>query len=249
MSQDLVHTLRVRAGDVGRSADVAPYVILRYFEDARWDAIGGGVEALGQLVGGGTQFVIRAQTLRVLRRPQPREQIESRTWIQRVGRTSFSFGHHLRDAEGHLLAESTAVCVRIDNAGRPTPVPEAMRDHVSSRDVRAVPALTESPPSDAWSMSRLTRPSDIDMLQHMNQSNYLAAVEDTLAVALDAGVYATTPSLTGALAQVSLAHDHELRSGQRYDVVTWRLDDGASLGFVFRDQTQVYARARVLTPA
>lgn len=65
------------------------------------------------------------------RRPMPyrREPVSLPTWIDKIGTTSFTFGHEV-SADGVVYARARTVIVCIDDDQRPTPVPVALRKHL-----------------------------------------------------------------------------------------------------------------------
>jgi acyl-CoA thioester hydrolase len=65
------------------------------------------------------------------RKPMPyrREPVAVRTWIDRIGSTSFTFGHEVV-ADDVVYARARTVIVCIDDSSRPTPVPTALRTHL-----------------------------------------------------------------------------------------------------------------------
>ncbi|MCU0296574.1 MAG: acyl-CoA thioesterase [Candidatus Nanopelagicales bacterium] len=100
---------------------------LRYLEQAR-------IEFLSEAAAAG---VPREAGLLVARhevdyrKPMPyqREPVEVPTWIDRIGTTSFTFGHEVIGGEV-VYARARTVIVCIDDAGRPTPVPTTMRKYL-----------------------------------------------------------------------------------------------------------------------
>lgn len=65
------------------------------------------------------------------RRPMPyrRRPIAVPTWIDKIGTTSFTFGHEVV-ADDVVYARARTVIVCIDDSQRPTPVPTALRKHL-----------------------------------------------------------------------------------------------------------------------
>mgnify|MGYP001183710122 CR=1 FL=1 len=60
-----------------------------------------------------------------------REPVDVATWIDRVGSTSFTFGHEV-EADGvvHVRARTVIVCIGTDE--RPVPVPTLLRKHLDN---------------------------------------------------------------------------------------------------------------------
>jgi acyl-CoA thioester hydrolase len=100
---------------------------LRYFEQARIeflsDAAAAGVPREAGLL------VARHEV--DYRKPMPyrREPVDVLTWIDRIGTTSFTFGHEV-EADDAVYARARTVIVCIDDDHRPTPVPVALRKHL-----------------------------------------------------------------------------------------------------------------------
>ena len=100
---------------------------LRYFEQAR-------IEFLADAAAAG---VTREAGLLVARhevdyrKPMPyrREPVEIPTWVDKIGTTSFTFGHEVV-ADEVVYARARTVIVCIDKDNRPTPVPTALRRHL-----------------------------------------------------------------------------------------------------------------------
>ncbi|MFN8182927.1 MAG: thioesterase family protein [Candidatus Nanopelagicales bacterium] len=65
------------------------------------------------------------------RKPMPyqRTPIEIPTWVDKIGTTSFTFGHEVV-ADDVVYARARTVLVCIDDEGRPTPVPTALRKYL-----------------------------------------------------------------------------------------------------------------------
>jgi len=56
------------------------------------------------------------------------------TWTEKVGRTSYTLGHEIREAESDVVyATARSVMVLVDKATeRPTPLPDDLRDYLMS---------------------------------------------------------------------------------------------------------------------
>ncbi len=100
---------------------------LRYLEQAR-------IEFLAEAAAAGVPrdaglLVARHEV--DYRKPMPyrREPVSIPTWIDRIGTTSFTFGHEVT-AEDVVYARARTVIVCIDADHRPTPVPTALRKHL-----------------------------------------------------------------------------------------------------------------------
>ncbi len=102
---------------------------LRYFEQAR-------IEFLADAAAAG---VAREAGLLVARhevdyrRPMPyrREPVDVPTWIDKIGTTSFTFGHEV-SAGDVVYSRARTVIVCIDSDERPTPVPTGLRKYLET---------------------------------------------------------------------------------------------------------------------
>jgi acyl-CoA thioester hydrolase len=100
---------------------------LRYFEQARIeflaDAAAAGVPREAGLL------VARHEV--DYRKPMPyrREPVDVPTWIDRIGSTSFTFGHEVM-ADDVVFARARTVIVCIGADERPVPVPVSLRKHL-----------------------------------------------------------------------------------------------------------------------
>lgn len=100
---------------------------LRYFEQAR-------IEFLADAASAGVPREVGLLVARHevdYRRPMPyrRNPVDVPTWVDRIGTTSFTFGHEVA-ADDVVYARARTVIVCIDPENRPTPVPTALRTHL-----------------------------------------------------------------------------------------------------------------------
>lgn len=124
-----MYTARValRWSDMDALGHINNSEYLRYFEQARIeflsDAAAAGVPREAGLL------VARHEV--DYRKPMPyrREPVDVVTWIDRIGTTSFTFGHEVA-ADDVVYARARTVIVCIDDEARPTPVPVALRKHL-----------------------------------------------------------------------------------------------------------------------
>lgn len=119
--------IALRWSDMDALGHVNNTEFLRYLEQARIeflaDAAAAGVPREAGLL------VARHEVDYVLPLPYRPQPVEIPTWIDRIGTTSFTFGHEVV-ADGVTYARAKSVIVCIDQTGRPTPVPAAFREHL-----------------------------------------------------------------------------------------------------------------------
>ncbi|RVU42896.1 acyl-CoA thioesterase [Lujinxingia sediminis] len=119
-------TLRVRGYELDVFGHVNNAVYLNYFEHCRW-------EAFGQLGSDArksdAQMVVRKLSVEYMAAAYLFDEIEVTLWIERLGRTSATFGQSLRRvSDGQVLASAEFVMVTIDATGRPVELPEWLRE-------------------------------------------------------------------------------------------------------------------------
>ena len=124
-----MYTARValRWSDMDALGHINNSEYLRYFEQARIDFLSDAAAAGVKREAG--LLVARHEV--DYRKPMPyrREPIEIPTWVDKIGTTSFTFGHEVV-ADGVVYARARTVIVCIDDDHRPTPVPTALRKHL-----------------------------------------------------------------------------------------------------------------------
>jgi acyl-CoA thioester hydrolase len=123
------HRLDVRFRDCDALGHVNNAVYLTYLEQARfhhWRAAG----VPSRPAGDGIPGVILARVEIDYRQPAKYgDVLEIRLALEAIGRTSFTYQYEIVSADGQLIASARTVMVSYDYAaGRPTPVPDALRD-------------------------------------------------------------------------------------------------------------------------
>lgn len=120
-----VAQVAVRWSDMDALGHVNNSEYLTYLEQARIEFLG---EAAAAGVPRESAGLLVARHEIDYRRPMPyrREPITIPTWIDRIGSTSFTFGHEVKDDET-VYARARTVLVCIDAESKPTPVPVAFR--------------------------------------------------------------------------------------------------------------------------
>jgi acyl-ACP thioesterase len=180
VSERRVTTLGRHVGlaDVGPDARARLDALARIVQDVSdLDAASAPIDGMGL-------WILRRLELRVTATPRFRADVTARTWCSGVGprwaeRTSQL---HVND---RLCVEAVSIWVHTDpERGVPIPLPPGF-DAVwgasaAGRKVSARLSHT-SPPSDARRYAWPLRATDIDVVGHVNNAAYWAAVEDELA--------------------------------------------------------------------
>jgi acyl-CoA thioesterase FadM len=175
--------LKTRGYELDRRAKIPPATVLRYLEHLRWEAV---VEtpAVGETFERGHRLVVVAQRLLLRRELGLGDELELELWIERVGRSSLEFGHRIQllgtetDAP---IAEAQVTAVHLGPDGRPAPLSDAIRALCAPAGGLEgfPPPLPPEPPLVGGFAHRFpVRPSDLDLLQHVNHANYLTFAED-----------------------------------------------------------------------
>lgn len=171
---------------------VPPHVLLRYMEHLRWEFVGRSSQEVKELFRTGHTFVVIAQTLRIARDIGLATSMRGTLWIGRTGRTSMEFHHALhRIKDGEILVEGIATTVYLNRQGLPTPLPDCLdqveTDPPMKLDLK--PPVFEAIPPRSFERSYCVRTDDLDLLQHMNQANYVALYNDARQAATAESAY------------------------------------------------------------
>ena len=145
MNHLFTHRIEVRFRDCDPMGHVNNAVYLTYLEQARfahWRALGGGDGEARALLGtgrasapDGVPGVILARVEIDYRKPATYgEAIDIRLGIAGFGRTSMTYEYELAAAGGELVAAARTVVVSFDyRAGRPVPIPDALKEWLSRK--------------------------------------------------------------------------------------------------------------------
>lgn len=125
--------LIVRGYELDAFQHVNNAVYLQYFEHARWMAL----KDLGPewLQGQGLSLVVRKISLEYERPARVFDELVVGLWVERIGRTSLTFGQDLRRQDNDArvaAAEVVTVCLGAD--GKPHAIPEEWRHLVGWSD-------------------------------------------------------------------------------------------------------------------
>ena len=145
MNHLFTYRIEVRFRDCDPMGHVNNAVYLTYLEQARfahWRALGGGDGEAQALLGtgrasapDGVPGVILARVEIDYRKPATYgEALDIRLGIAGFGRTSMTYEYELAAAGGELVAAARTVVVSFDyRAGRPVPIPDALKEWLSRK--------------------------------------------------------------------------------------------------------------------
>lgn len=193
--------------------------LFRYFERARWRLFDWSAEGGDNTMTG----VVRAQTAQIEAELRYGDRLVLQTWLARVGRTSFDFGHRLERVDGQLITTSRCTVVRIGPTG-PIPVDPSLAERVHEAPAPAHVAHGGVAGAGSYAQDVVVRPSDTDSFGHVNQARYIDLVDDARKLAALSGHPA------GAEGRVAFASIEYIRETLARDVVTARIglaEDGA----------------------
>ncbi len=244
-------TLTTRGYELDADGALPPQGLARYLEQVRWEALSDDGLRLGELFVDGNHMVVRAQQLRVLERVGFGVELAIDMWVGRVGRASADFRHAIRRAEdGALVARAVVTAVYVDAQGRPLRVPSLVREMAEPDEGQP---LVEPPrgraPEDAWSALMVARHSELDLLRHVNQANYLAYVQDLRWTASQAGAYGEhSRAAGGPCAGAAVEYRRQVLGGEELRLATWLLGEAPlAIGFeaVRTTDQELVFRARI----
>lgn len=226
---------------------VPPHVLLRYMEHLRWGYVGGSSQEVKELFRTGHTFVVVSQTVRIAGDIGLATSIHGTLWIGRTGRTSMDFHHAFhRVKDGKILAEGITTAVYLGRHGLPTPLPDCL-DRVEPDPPRVLdlkPPVFGAMPAKSFERSYRVRRDDLDLLQHMNQANYVALYDDARQAATAECAYG--PDSLGS-GRVRFLHIEYVQSAVADDelVIATRLDgsDPVTIGFTLCRGETLLSRA------
>jgi len=247
-----------RGYELDQDGLIPPHLLLSYMEHLRWESLSADSKVqIRRLFDTGYHFVVAAQRLQVEQDPGLGVELWADMTVGHVGRSSLEFRHHFRrgSRQGSDVARGSVTAVLLDAAGRPTPVPDDVRrevtEHASERWIDGVELDPPEPPvvaaAGAWRRSLEVRPSDLDLLRHVNHATYLAYVDDTRRLCAAAGGYGEQLT-SGRIRQASLDYLQQALQGERLVALTWIVEhDPPTLAFLLQREVdgQVVCRAAV----
>ncbi len=228
-------TFRTRGYEIDPDGLLRPALYLRYCEHARWEALSASDE-LDELFRDGRAMVVVAQKLALARDVGYPVALRVSFAVGRIGRTSLDFHQQVVLAEtGDPVACARITAVHLGPDGRPAPVPELLRPAPLPELQRSAPlpelALPMPLPLEpdahttqaavGFSHELTVRPSDADLLGHVNHARHLDYLDDARRLGAAAG----HEGLAGRLRAVAIDYHQEARPGDRLQATVWPLDD------------------------
>jgi len=231
----IVHRFAIRANDLDANGMASVTALVRLLENQRWHAL----LSDGYLSSFFDNGVMRSQIIELEEQISFNEEIEVVMWLSRVGRTSFNIGHTLKHKDtGGIFGRAAVTVVALTLDGNPKEVPSGVRRYVSDQETLEIPKLKLSPKPGAWSHSFPVRFTDLDLLQHVNESCYVEYVEDARHACVGAGGYGPDSEQAAArIRRLAISYERQARLGDTLCVTTWALDDACgSYGFEMRQE-------------
>jgi acyl-CoA thioesterase FadM len=243
-------TWTTRGYELDQDRLVHPATLLRYMEQLRWESTAADSRLdLGRLFRDNHYFVVAAQRLQIERDPGLAETLWADLHLGHLGRSSLEFRTLFREgtAEGAPLARGSVTAVQLDSEGRPTPLPDDFVDEAQEHQEESwvdggtlrTPKPRGEPPDGACEREIVVRPSDLDILEHVNHAVYLAYVDDVrrLCVADDELGRRRIKSAT-------LEYRAEAKQGQQLCCRTWAtVEEPRTLSFMIEREGLVICRA------
>lgn len=242
----LIRTIVTRGYELDARKRLSLGVLARHFEHVRWEALRDPSTGLSAVFEDGRKLVIRAQQIDALTRLVAKQEVTLDVAIAQVGTSSLQFVQRARCGDT-LVAYNQVVGVVLDRQGAPTRVPDAVRRLARQEELPPLPRLSERPERCALVCDVYVRPSDLDVLQHVNHARYVDFVDDVYQHAVARGAYGG--SLPESPARILVEYrretriDPELGPARKLVAHTWREDD-QSLGFELVDPVDGYAATR-----
>jgi acyl-CoA thioesterase FadM len=181
-----------------------------------------------------------------------RDELEIATWVARVGRTSFDFGHKVtRLRDGRVAAQARMTVVNVGPEG-PAPLDPVIATFVIDEPAPPVRPWPEGDRLQSWKRQWIVRPSDQDSFRHVNQARYVDYIDDTRWFAIDdtrwfAAQAGQAAGVDGSLAGLSVEYRRETHAGEQVQMETWVTGDRTRAYELTRQpEGEVLARGQVL---
>lgn len=231
----------IRGIELDASGSVPPGWFSRIFEHTRWQIFTMDEFSLRNRMEGG---VARAGTYEYGVPLTYQDELEIATWVARVGRTSFDFGHRItRLRDGAIAARARMTIVNLGPDG-PAPLDPAIATLVVDEPAPPVRPWPEGERSQSWKRRWVVRPSDQDSFRHVNQARYVDYIDDTRWFATQAGEPA---GVEGSLAGLSVEYRRETHAGEQVQMETWVTGDRTRAYELTRQSDgEILARGQVL---
>jgi acyl-CoA thioesterase FadM len=211
----------VRGIELDATGSVSPGWFSRILEHTRWRVFTLNDDSGRRLMEGG---VARAGHFEYGAPLGYEDELEIATWVARVGRTSFDFGHRVtRRSDGAMAARARMTVVNLGPNG-PAPLDPIVASYVAGEATPPARPWPEGERARSWRRQWTVRPSDQDSFRHVNQARYVDYVDDTRWFAAQAGESA---GLEGPLARLSIEYIREAHAGEQVQMETWVTGDGS----------------------
>jgi len=218
---------RVRLSDVDAGNRLRLDAIARYLQDVATDD----VDDAGWSAGDGG-WIVRRTRYEVVAPVSGDETVELATWCAGIGASAALRRTSIAGSGGGLV-ETETVWIHLDASGRPARVDERFHAlYAAAAGGRRASTRLDlpGPPAEATRRPWPLRVTDVDLMGHVNNAAYWAAIEQAL------------PRDRGARSAV-LEYRDPLDLGDDVALATWR--DGDGLGAAFVVSGSVRASARV----
>jgi acyl-CoA thioesterase FadM len=231
----------VRGIELDATGAVSPGWICRILEHTRWQLFTMNDFALRGLLEGG---VARAGIYEYGEPLRYRDELEIETWVARVGRTSFDFGHRItRSKDGEMAVRARITIVSLGPDG-PSPVNPAVTALVTDEVAPPARPWPGGGRTQSWKLQWVVRPSDQDSFRHVNQARYVDYIDDTRWLAAQTGQVA---GLEGRLEALSVEYLRETHAGERVQMETWVTGEHSRAFELTRQATgEILARGQAL---
>ena len=144
----------IRGIELDATGSVSPGWISRIFEHTRWKVFAMDDFALRNRLEGG---VARAGTFEYRAPLNYQDELEILTWVARVGRTSFDFGHRVtRLRDGAVAARARMTVVNLGPEG-PEPIEPVVASFVVDEPTPAVHPWPEGERTQSWKRRWIVR--------------------------------------------------------------------------------------------
>jgi len=161
--------------------------------------------------------------------------------LSRLGTTSYTIQNQVSAATGLLLAKVETVMVQLDpSLSRPVPLPhpQTLRNLLRPAPSLSVLSVGE-PPDDSFQWQVQVRPSDCDLLGHMNNASFAVLFEDARRAASSGNCL--------DLSQASIEYVGQAMAFEMLRITVWWDSQVLAFGLRMSSQKGVLARA-VLVP-
>lgn len=228
--RSLVSELKTRGYELDQDSLIPPHTLLRYLEQMRWEANESALADLPRLFEQDHFAVVAAQKLVVNQDIGFNVELYGTTSVARVGRTSLDFFHGLyRAGEEEPVTVGLVTGVYMGPNGKPAPLPDEIRGVVipCQREAYAFPDPSGARPTeDAWRHAFEVRPSDQDLLRHVNHANYLAFFDDARHLGAAAGGFGEySRAAAGRLRAAAIEYRKQAVAGDGLVALVWLLSE------------------------